>query len=585
MKRFWVIAMPLVLLAGSLFLYQNCSDAEFGALNSTGEQAFGVVDDDNNDNEDFIVPEPTNPGDEGPGGPGGPGIGGPGEPGGEPGDDDDGYNPPPQVAECRMVRKLGVWHDPENKRKAWKARYLGDIEPYSGALSAVDNYDYRSVSVHPQVGPTPKQGVFNAAFYEGADGLSLMFYSNADNAPDNGWRELQFDLSVRGNRQRDNVLLSDDKDELALVDNGRSYQFYEARFRYKNNSDGGVVGPLLGKRFRAHFNMLDTSDIQEIYVASGDGSGYSIPMDQASHFFMGHHRSVRCPLADNKIIFHRYPNKRSRRTSGFFLFDLKRPLKNGEYLKCYIDDTEISDCRERRRVLYEGLTYGNHSFTVLLYADDGLVHKVVYNWTIVERNLARRCLNLNRRQTKMVDVVFPARTQTCDWGNGESLPKRNAFAQAIERQQVSLQVPEGGKICDIEVMTASGEPQSFKYDDLFFLSMNDVVLASNARFILSEGEEGLMGLDWLNSRGEAFPNNFNNRTDQNYCLGESMGKSVCEWPMTQKTGPIKLQFDPELIEKIEQNTNALELSIVGDDDGSDCKHTGLNLKVRVDYVE
>ena len=46
-----------------------------------------------------------------------------------------------------------------------------------------------------------------------------------------------------------------------------------------------------------------------------------------------------------------------------------------------------------------------------------------------------------------------------------------------------------------------------------------------------------------------------------------------------------MSFDQALIESIASESNQLELIIGGDDDGSDCKHTGLNFEVLVDYVE
>jgi hypothetical protein len=477
-----------------------------------------------------------------------------------------------------------VWHDPTNSRSFKKAKYLGDIEAFRGNMSSVENYGYKSWSVHPQVGPAPEMGIMKVALYEGSDGLSLMFYSNKDNAKDPKWQAVDFDLTVRNNRGKDRVLLSDDGSELKVVSTTYKDKRYKARFRYKDNSDGGIIGPLIRKRFVAHFNMLKTNDIQSIQVFSGNGSLYTIPSGADSHFMIGHRKIIDCDMANNgnKISLLQFPRKTSKKTSTQFVFELEVPLAKGDKTSCMVDGNLINPCTPNTIIPITGLGIGPHKFQIDLIDATGTKDTLVYDWQVIQKKPRNKCLDPNKIKSKSVQVIFPDAGKTCKWHKGENLGKRNGYNQALRRQIANLNLPNNAKICDVDF---NFPEQKFLFDDIFYLTLNDVVLASNGLFSLSQAPDGNQEFDWNTAKGMKFPRNFNKLTDQNYCFGETSGKGKCQWPLTEKQGKIILDFDSDIIRKISSSKNEIEMIVSGDNDRSDCRHSGLNFNVKVDYVD
>jgi hypothetical protein len=191
------------------------------------------------------------------------------------------------------------------------------------------------------------------------------------------------------------------------------------------------------------------------------------------------------------------------------------------------------------------------------------------------------------------------RNEVCEFATGDqqeykgNLSILNSFLRARYTQTKSLDVPANAVICDVGIESAE---QSFKYDDIFFLSLNNQILASNHKSEIekviqpesflhtqSNAQIDVYQYDWLKIRGTSFENVVND-----YCLGAQQSLSQCEWPITEQFGKIKLKFDPEILIRLSQkridNQHQLSFVITGDNDLKlDCYHQRLDLKLNVKY--
>ena len=495
-----------------------------------------------------------------------------------------------QGENCTAERTLGIWLDPDNTRKTRKAQFLGEISAFNGAPSMKENYGYRSWSAHPENGPTPEQGVMKVFLYQGRDGLSLSFFAGADQVQDDRWLRTEFDITTRGNRGKDYIILSDDKSEIKILRTSKRKRIYQAKLRYKDNSDGGVIGPFTKKRFQAHFSMNKTDDISSLQFVSGDGRVYNIANNGASHFIVGYKKTIKCDMTNNQneVQIIEFPRKLSRKKSGEFVFNITKPVLT-ETVECFIDDIQINNCQPLSPIAYTNLAVGGHIFKVLIKDANGPIDQATYIWHIIEREPRPgptvSCRDPNSVKTAEIPIELNAMTRTCQWNSQDNLDRRNSYLQARESQYANIELPEGAEICDLSFEFPE---QDFQHDDVFFLGLDNVILASNGRFALSQNESGDLYFDWNEVRGEKFPNNYNNRSDQDYCLGADTGKGYCSWPLTEKKGKINLKFDSDIIQKISQanktRKHQFSMAIGGDNDSSDCKHTGLSFAIKASYI-
>lgn len=183
------------------------------------------------------------------------------------------------IEECVEGVALRIWLDSDGSGQIASENYMGEVIPYSGSLSATQNYNYYGYSAHPVNGPSPRGYEVNVFFYEEANGdYSLNFFANLD---DSGSREsvLGVDLAVYGNNKKDSVLLSDDKLELKKVGVANGASFYEGDFWYSKNTDGGVVGPLRGDDFEVQMSLSKMGDNNDAVFYSANGSSFKLKTD------------------------------------------------------------------------------------------------------------------------------------------------------------------------------------------------------------------------------------------------------------------------------------------------------------------
>lgn len=185
------------------------------------------------------------------------------------------------------------------------------------------------------------------------------------------------------------------------------------------------------------------------------------------------------------------------------------------------------------------------------------------------------------------------RSHVCEFNRNDNLSERNDFMQARYEQSQGLNLPANAVICDIEMST---QLQRFRYDDVFFLTFNDRVLATNNKTALIERVQPettltlsdstkvpLYKYDWLSLRGAAFEN----KADD-YCIGSEQNKAYCTWPISEQSGSILFEFHPELLVNLGVKANAQDsrfgFIVTGDNDPSkDCAHERLEFSIKVKY--
>lgn len=190
--------------------------------------------------------------------------------------------------------------------------------------------------------------------------------------------------------------------------------------------------------------------------------------------------------------------------------------------------------------------------------------------------------------------VETGRQRVCEFGVNDNLAMKNNYLQARHEQTQALNLPAGAVICAVEMKTAI---QRFKYDDVFFLTFNNRILASNLQrsvvlnsvepMPLTTGEMvPLYSYDWLKVRGSSFAGV--NETANDYCLGAKEGKATCQWPLSQQNGNIQFTFNPEMLINIGLKANSADqkfgFTISGDDDPTvDCYHEKLSFDTTIRY--
>ncbi len=189
-------------------------------------------------------------------------------------------------------------------------------------------------------------------------------------------------------------------------------------------------------------------------------------------------------------------------------------------------------------------------------------------------------------------VEFPATDPSCPFGEGDNLPEQDAVITARVEQQVELGLPEGAVVCGMAFDfqgISGGEGTPMVYDDNFFFTFNDVVLAASYGPMVDVfSTEGALPLyDWADIVGYGFQ--FDNSIPT-WCLGEADGRSSCEIPPPETNGIMSLQFDSTLVDElsfraVELNRFDFTFITMGDNDaGTDCAHEDFAFKVDVPYI-
>lgn len=190
-----------------------------------------------------------------------------------------------------------------------------------------------------------------------------------------------------------------------------------------------------------------------------------------------------------------------------------------------------------------------------------------------------------------LEIMFAATTGECPWGVDDNLDMEDTYLTARIEQVESLDLDDQVVICDMDMDLSGlvpGEVQLMVYDDYFYFTFNDIVLASShgESVYTLPTDEGMPVYDWADIVGLPFPHG-----DSPFCLGEEEGDAECDIPSTETQGPISLAFDSDVISEL--SARALDegrfdfgFVTTGDNDpDTDCQHAEFGFTVDVEYIE
>jgi hypothetical protein len=228
-----------------------------------------------------------------------------------------------------------------------------------------------------------------------------------------------------------------------------------------------------------------------------------------------------------------------------------------------------------------------------LSSDDETIEDVIAN---CEEAGSRGLLKTMTQQIVFADSTAQTGS-VCQWNSGDNLPERNGFVQSRIEERKSIQLPAGATICDATFQFKTGP---FKYDDFFFFTINDHVVATDASWAKDHFETSRMDLasagfvtlsawNWSKIAGLDSADN-NTSSAYNYCIGAAEGLSSCSWPATEQTGTIRMDFDPRLVAALtfqHAKTSSIDFSFIttGDNDpNKDCRHGEVSFTTTVKYI-
>ena len=203
-------------------------------------------------------------------------------------------------------------------------------------------------------------------------------------------------------------------------------------------------------------------------------------------------------------------------------------------------------------------------------------------------SIAERCEDETVREITL-QIRFDAREPGCDWGEDGNLEPDGGVVTARAEEAEPLVLTDVA-ICDMLFdFEPDDEEQNIRYDDNFFLTFDDVVLAASYGPMVDEFDaEGTFRLyDWDDIAG--YPFSFDEDIPT-YCLGEEEGLSSCEVPPPERNGPIAIELHPTIVNGLAQRAYAeqrYEFGFVtlGDDEpDEDCSHGAFEFRVEVSYI-
>jgi hypothetical protein len=184
-----------------------------------------------------------------------------------------------------------------------------------------------------------------------------------------------------------------------------------------------------------------------------------------------------------------------------------------------------------------------------------------------------------RLLTQNAALNFADPGQACAWNQNGNLGKRDQWHQARTEQPISVTLPAGSTLCHVKF---SFTKQKFRFDDHFWFTFNDVIMATSIdyrdRFGVTNGLSlfawpKLVGTEWDKSREKV------------WCLGGA----TCAWPKTDTEGTIQMDFRTGTYYAVTardraRNVHTFSFVTVGDNDSTDCQHRPVGMTATMSYV-
>jgi len=189
-------------------------------------------------------------------------------------------------------------------------------------------------------------------------------------------------------------------------------------------------------------------------------------------------------------------------------------------------------------------------------------------------------------------VEFPATDPGCPWDTGDNLGIEQGVITARIEQAADLALPDDVVVCgmDYDFLVNGGEGTPMVYDDNFYFTFDDVLLATSYGPAVEDGwfteESGLPIYSWDDLVGREFQHD----GVPSWCLGQDEGTSDCDIPPTETEGVMSLSFGTATVEELSLRAvqeGRFEFGFVttGDNDTSqDCAHADFEFEVEVGYV-
>jgi hypothetical protein len=173
---------------------------------------------------------------------------------------------------CTSGAVLGIWSG-DQRNSIDSTKYLGNISAYTDNAStrktASENYNLSGNSANITFGPTAevnKGSVFFYHQYDNTTHLYFNFFFGVEGGSDSESQFANVDIFTSKNTSEDYVIVMDDKaSEFSQYDNSSANSLYSAsykgRFKWKGNTDGGLIGPFTGSDFKVYMILSGTSTI------------------------------------------------------------------------------------------------------------------------------------------------------------------------------------------------------------------------------------------------------------------------------------------------------------------------------------
>jgi len=188
--------------------------------------------------------------------------------------------------------------------------------------------------------------------------------------------------------------------------------------------------------------------------------------------------------------------------------------------------------------------------------------------------------------TEQWQVDFPARAG-CTWDSGDNLPAMQGFFRAYEEQAQVYPVPEQSKVCDVRFefsQDSGGLSFPFRYDDHMLFTFNDRVIFTTFRPLLDGLDEDALGypiFNWFQMADTLM---------QFFVEPWAVGSDyTVDLPTSDVLGDAVLALDSQALADVTAsalsvNTIDFQLYSFGDNDPTDCGHSGLSFWVEIDMA-
>jgi len=226
--------------------------------------------------------------------------------------------------------------------------------------------------------------------------------------------------------------------------------------------------------------------------------------------------------------------------------------------------------------------------------------------------LVKKCNDaaLSNTLTKIVvDVDLPSLPNvSLDTGATQYCKEPTPFVDSGETHYISYSeqvrnfiLPDYSNICKMDFIF---EPQSINYDDHFLFSFDNRILASNSIGLMTYLDNQMplilpssgintevenKSFNWSLLKNKEWGDN-GTKPEYFYCLGENLPGTICEWPITETTGTIKMEYPQVVLMQIanqkKSTSHDFSFIVTGDNNPeTDCQHTPIKFKVEVSYVQ